>query len=116
MYFNFKYGLAWYNFPTAILLVILLPITPLLFVLIVVARKIQELFYPSWMTGGPGAVFFVTPDNPIAAFIWDQYIAHSMYIGQFMLCGTHDEAIRTSMYDTRTDKYFWREKMAMAGC
>jgi len=45
------------------------------------------------MMDGPGRVFFITPDNIFASFIWDLYIAHSMFIGQFWLAGTHYEMI-----------------------
>lgn len=39
-----------------------------------------------------------------------------MFIGQFWLSGTHYEMIQHTWYDRLTDKYFWRAKMAEAGC
>lgn len=92
------------------------PILPIIWIIIVIFRNIKDIFYPNWMTEGPGAVFFKKPKNIFASFTWDLYITHSMYVGQFWLCGTHDEIIETSWRDKQTDKYFWREKMQQAGC
>ena len=60
------------------------------------------------MMEGPGRVFFVKPPNPIASFIWDLYLNQSMFVGQYLLVGTNDDAIEHTWFDSLLTKDFWR--------
>ena len=58
----------------------MLPIIPVAWLIMVILRMIKDLYVPNWMTAGAGAVFFVKPNNIVAAFVWDLYITKSVYI------------------------------------
>ena len=64
---------------------------------------------------GPGRVFFVKPPNPVASFIWDLYLNQSMFVGQYLLVGTNDDAIEHTWFDSLLTKDFWRSKLGEVG-
>ena len=72
---------------------------------------VHSIFVPDWSMAGPGRVFFVKPENPIASFLWDCYLKQSMYVGQFYLVGTNNDAITHTWHDILLTKDFWRESL-----
>jgi hypothetical protein len=73
-YFVFRYNWLWYGYSMGTLLSLFWPCIPVSYFGLEVARKIKGLFEKDWMMEGPGRVFFMKPDNPIASFIWDLYL------------------------------------------
>lgn len=88
-----KYNLIWHGYLLGTLLTICYPFTPLALFVFVIYNKIKSLFVDDWMMSGPGRVFFVKPDGFIGSLIWDCYLSLSMFIGQFWLVGTHNDAV-----------------------
>jgi len=81
-----------------------------------VYKKFKKLFDKSdWMDDGPGRVFFVRPPNFISDFIWCCYLNQSMLVGQFLLAGTHPDAISHTFVDTILTKDFWRSHLEGVG-
>ena len=87
------------------------PFIPVSYFGLAVVQKIKSLFVKDWTMEGPGRVFFMKPENPIAAFIWDLYLTQSMFIGQYFLVGTHPDAIEHTWYASILTKHFWRETL-----
>ena len=85
--------MLWYGYIAGTFLSIFWPIQPVAYFGLEIVKKIKSLFVADWTMSGPGRVFFMKPDNPIAAFVWDLYLTQSMFIGQFFLVGTHEDAI-----------------------
>lgn len=106
--YTFKYNWLWYGYIYGTILSLFYPITPVAYTVVELFRKVNSLFVNDWMMEGPGRVFFVKPDGCITAFLWDMYLTQSMFIGQYFLVGTHDDAIQHTWYDTILTKDFWR--------
>lgn len=108
-YYTYRFNIVWYGNIFGRLIFCWYPVMPLAILCIVGFEKLKSLFEASnWMTDGPGRVFFITPPNPIASFVWSLYLNQSMFVGQFLLAGTNDDAIQHTWYDTILTKDFWR--------
>jgi len=81
LYYTFKYGWVWYGLHSGIIMAICYPVLPFYWAVHVTITNFKGLFVSNWMTDGPGGVFFVKPNNYIAAFLWDWYITNSMFVG-----------------------------------
>jgi hypothetical protein len=80
-FYVWKYNWLWYGKIGGTVLSLFWPCIPVSYFGLEVVRKIKGLFVSDWTMEGPGRVFFMKPDNPIAAFIWDLYLTQSMFIG-----------------------------------
>jgi len=109
--YTFKYNLLWYGWINAIFMTSFYPLTPVTMFFFQILQKIKSLFVTDWMMSGPGRVFFVKPEGFFASFIWDCYISQSMFVGQFWLVGTQEDAIQHTWYDTILTKDFWRKTL-----
>ena len=70
------------------------PFIPLGIIAMELYKKIKSFFDPDeWFSGGAGAVFFVKPPSKLGDFLWSCYLNQSMYVGQYLLAGTNDDAI-----------------------
>eukprot|EP00756_Hemistasia_phaeocysticola_P037043 Hpha_TRINITY_DN16676_c1_g2::TRINITY_DN16676_c1_g2_i1::g.182825::m.182825 len=103
----FKYCMLWYG-PAGVLLWATFPVLPIGVAVLTGIKKVQSLFKPDWSMAGPGRVFFMKPDNPIGAFVWDCYLCQSMMVCQFYLVGTNSDAISHTWCDILLTKDFWR--------
>lgn len=84
---------------------------PLAMILMELCKVVKSYWEVDWMMEGPGRVFFIKPDGMVKSFMWGCYITQSCFIGQFFLCGTSDNAIQHTWYDTILTKNFWRKTL-----
>ena len=115
MIYTFKFNWTWYGAP-GLLLTLMGPFIPFGIMLFELFRKVKDKFSgPNWMEEGPGRVFFVKPPNPLGDFLWACYLNQSTFVGQFLLSGTHADAITHTWEDTILTKDFWRKALEAAG-
>jgi len=106
--YTYKYNQIWYG-NLGLLLTLTYPILPVGIFIVELGKKVKSWFSgPDWMMAGPGRVFFVKPPNPVADLLWSNYLNTSMYVGQYLLAGTHPDAISHTWVDTILTKDFWR--------
>jgi len=109
--YTYKYNSIWYGAP-GLLLTASFPVLPLAIVVLELLKKIKGWFHgPDWMMAGPGRVFFVKPPNPVSDLLWSCYLNQSMFCGQYLLAGTHPDAISHTWVDTILTKDFWRQHL-----
>jgi len=100
-------------------ILVFFPVLPLAFLAVKMFEAIQILLTSSggtdWQNTCPGKIFFVKPDNPLAAFLWDLYIAQSIFIGNFFMVGTNPDGIQATWSDVHTTKTFWRRHLEKCG-
>ena len=65
--------------------------------------------------GEAESIYFVAPKNLLTAFLWLFLKDFSLYVTNFMICGTNSDAIGHTFKDTIMDKYFWRELLVKSG-
>jgi len=117
-YYTYKHHILWRGPWVGLALFAFYPIMPVGIALFVFCSKvndwIQERFFgkKNWMLEGAGRVFFVPPEGMIAAFIWDCFLNQSMYIGQFVLAGSNDDAIQHTWQDIILTKDYWRKALS----
>ena len=92
-----------------------MPVLPLVYVGLTVVKRVKALWAPDWMLAGPGRVFFLSPDGPLASFLWDCTLSQQMFVGQFFFTGTHPDAISHTWQDTILTKHFWRSLLSRTG-
>jgi len=111
-YYTLKYNMLWYGPTTGAVMSLGYPVMPLVLAGAQVVKSVKKLFDKrDWQMDGPGRVFFLKPENPIASFIWDLYLTQSMYVGQYWLVGTHSDAISHTWVDTLLTKDMWRNAL-----
>jgi len=114
--YTVKYNNVWYGHWRGFFLSFCYPIMPIAMILITFGKRFKQIFCSGdWMTDGPGRVFFVKPSNPFASLIWDFYLEQSLFVGQFHLVGTDDDAIAHTWYDEILDKTFWSKTLSDVG-
>jgi len=64
---------------------------------------------------GSGGVFFVRPKGFLNSIIWDSYANFHRYIGQFLICGLNEVAIKSTQRDVELDKFIWRDIFTKCG-
>jgi len=114
-YYTFKHHLLWYGTFQGLVLFCFLPIMPIGIALLVCCQRVKGLFVKDWMMEGPGRVFFVKPKGFFAAFLWDCFLNQSMFIGQFLLAGSSDDAIQHTWQDAILTKDYWRSALTKVG-
>jgi len=113
--YTYEYNKLWYG-TLGLVLTLMLPVLPFAIVVLELGKKVKGLFSgPDWMMAGPGRVFFVKPANPVADLLWSSYLTNSMYVGQFLLTGTHPDAISHTWVDSILTKDFWRSALNEVG-
>lgn len=107
--YTYEYNRLWYG-SWGHALTAIYPVLPLGIIAAELFKKLKERFSKeeNWMTAGPGAVFFVKPPNPLADLLWSCYLNTSMFTAQYLLAGTHPDAISHTWEDTLLTKDFWR--------
>jgi hypothetical protein len=114
-YYTFKHHVLWYGQLAGVFLFCFFPIMPVGIAIVVLFNKIKGLFVKDWMTEGPGRVFFIPPKGIVASFLWSCFLNQSMYIGQFLLAGSNDDAIQHTWEDIILTKDYWRKTLNQVG-
>lgn len=65
------------------------------------------------MSKSPAKTFYLKPDNPVAKLLTGCFTTQSMYIAQFLICGTNSNAINHSVNGPILVKEFWRDYFKM---
>ena len=108
--YTLKFNYRWYGW-LGTFLTLLYPVTPLALTILQVIKTVQSWFVADWTMSGPGRVFFIKPNSFFGSFFWDGYIIQSMFLGQFWICGTNEDAIEHTWYDAVTTKEFWHKTL-----
>jgi len=96
------------------------PIIPLAFLVAALGDEIDKIVSGgegglSWQKHGPGAIFFAKPESTLGAFFWQQYLCSSMYVGNFLMSGNHELAIKHTLHDSVLTKHVWRKHLENVG-
>lgn len=61
------------------------------------------------MSKSPAKTFYIKPEGKLARLLTGCFQTQSMYIGQFLICGTNTNAINHSVNGPILVKEFWRD-------
>jgi hypothetical protein len=114
-YFNVQYGVV-----QAYIFMAFFPIIPVAMLTWALLDELKKKISGgagglSWQQHGPGAIFFAKPESSLGAFFWQQYLTSSMYVGNFLMSGNNELAIKHTLHDSVLTKRVWREHLENAG-
>jgi hypothetical protein len=105
--YTFRFNMLWYNALPGFLMSCLLPFLPLLIFVYEVFKLVASKIF-TVKSFDDGNVFFVPPPSVVGTIFWAYYKNFSHYVGVYMVCGAHKQAVKHTWYDHITDKDFWR--------
>ena len=95
------FGIFVFVFTPVFPVMLLLPITLIL--------RVKEMFKASWMSKGPGSIFFARPKGMINSVLWDMWLFLGLFTSSFIMTGTNRTAMKHIEYDAVANKWFWRD-------
>mmetsp|Transcript_1846 Transcript_1846/g.3796 ORF Transcript_1846/g.3796 Transcript_1846/m.3796 type:complete len:434 (+) Transcript_1846:38-1339(+) len=117
--FAYKYNSLWYGKYFGPLMLIFLPYWPVVLAILELGKRLNKTLNPfakkDWKIAGPGRIWFVPPKSLFASLIWDSFLALQNFCGHYALCGTDDDAIMHTWYDSICTKEFWNKHLDEAG-
>ena len=67
------------------------------------------MFKASWMTKGPGSIFFARPSGFANSVLWDMWLFLGLFTSSYIMTGTNRTAMKHIEYDAVANKWFWRD-------
>ena len=99
-YFLVRYNMLWEGPVVGLLVTLIYPFWPFLALVQMILKK---AFVPT-LAYEAGNVFFMAPDNPVSALLWNYYKMLSPPLAQFMLNRGNSQAFAHSWFDHETHK------------
>jgi len=73
------------------------------------------MFKASWMTKGPGSIFFSRPQGFVNSILWDMWLFMGIFTSSYIMTGTNRTAMKHIEYDAVANKWFWRDVFKKGG-